>query len=151
MVVPCGGLPEASQGRAVADALALVSAQPGVREVEAFLDSKADDLAPGSINHLRGFLSRAYGTAIRVGHLPATCANPIATVSRRKIPRRLPNCLTVEEVPRMLRALAPTWRPLFATALYLGLRRGELFALRKVDVDLEHFFFKQKTAYEILA
>ena len=36
----------------------------------------------------------------------------------------------------MLQALNPRWRPLFATAVYTGLRKGELCALRKEDIDL---------------
>jgi len=102
--------------------------------VEAFLDGKADELAPQSLNHLRSFLSRAYGCAIRTGRFVG--ANPIATVTKRRIAKRPPSFLTVEEVPRVLDALDPRWRPLFATAIYTGMRRGELFALHKVDVDL---------------
>src|SRR5216683_1617595 len=34
-------------------------------------------------------------------------------------------------------ALDARWRPIFATAIYTGLRRGELLALRKADVDLD--------------
>jgi integrase len=33
-------------------------------------------------------------------------------------------------------ALDEAWRPLFATALYTGMRKGELLGLRKTDVDL---------------
>jgi len=40
-------------------------------------------------------------------------------------------------VPRLLTALDARWRPIFATAIYTGLRRGELLALRKADVDLD--------------
>jgi integrase len=36
----------------------------------------------------------------------------------------------------MLAALERRWRPLFATAVYTGMRKGELLALRKSDVDL---------------
>ena len=36
----------------------------------------------------------------------------------------------------MLSALSDRWRPLFATAIYTGMRRGELLGLRKGDVDL---------------
>ncbi len=39
-------------------------------------------------------------------------------------------------MPLLLRALDPRWRPIFAAALYTGLRKGELLALRKSDVDL---------------
>ena len=36
----------------------------------------------------------------------------------------------------MLEKLPPKWKCLFATAIYTGMRKGELLALRKVDVDL---------------
>ncbi len=58
-------------------------------------------------------------------------------VRKRKVPKRKPDFLRVHEVPLLLRALAPRWRPLFAAAIYTGLRKGELLALRKADVDLE--------------
>jgi integrase len=37
----------------------------------------------------------------------------------------------------VMAALDPRWRSLFACAVYLGLRRGELAALRKTSIDLE--------------
>ncbi|MDC0710189.1 hypothetical protein POL68_17055 [Stigmatella sp. ncwal1] len=36
----------------------------------------------------------------------------------------------------MLASRERRWRPLCATAVYTGMRKGELLALRKVDVDL---------------
>ncbi len=36
----------------------------------------------------------------------------------------------------MLANLSDAWRPFFATAVYTGMRRGELVALQKGDVDL---------------
>jgi integrase len=36
----------------------------------------------------------------------------------------------------VLRALNENWQPMFATAIYAGLRKGELIGLRKTDVDL---------------
>jgi integrase len=41
-----------------------------------------------------------------------------------------------EEAQRLLAAVTERDRPLWATALYAGLRRGELMALRWEDVDL---------------
>jgi integrase len=60
----------------------------------------------------------------------------VETVKRRKIPKRKPDYLRLLEVPRVLTALAARWRPLFATAIYTGLRKGELFGLQKSDIDL---------------
>jgi len=37
----------------------------------------------------------------------------------------------------MLAELDSRWRPLFATAVYTGMRKGELLGLRKSDVDME--------------
>jgi integrase len=102
--------------------------------IETFLQSKASESSPQTINHLRGYIGRAFGAAKRAGKWPG--ANPIAEVPKRKVPRRVPDYLRAEEVPAVLAALAPKWRPLFATALYTGLRRGELLGLRKTDVDL---------------
>ncbi|WP_420835473.1 tyrosine-type recombinase/integrase [Archangium gephyra] len=59
-------------------------------------------------------------------------------MKKRKVPRRAPAFLKPEEVPLVLSALRPQWRPLFATAIYTGLRKGELLALRKSDVDLRN-------------
>jgi integrase len=42
----------------------------------------------------------------------------------------------VKEINGILRALDPQDRPLWATALYAGLRRGELMGLRWADIDL---------------
>jgi integrase len=47
----------------------------------------------------------------------------------------LPDYLRAHEVPPLLAVLKPKWRPLFATALYTGMRKGEFFALQKADVD----------------
>src|SRR5216684_3769220 len=44
--------------------------------------------------------------------------------------------LTPEQIQAMLEQVPEEWRPLFACGPALGLRKGELFALRKADVDL---------------
>jgi len=48
----------------------------------------------------------------------------------------MPDFLRAEEVPLVLKELPARWLPLFATAVYTGLRKGELAGLRKTDVDL---------------
>lgn len=102
--------------------------------IEAFLQAKTTELAPQTLNHLRSYLSRAFNAARRAGRWPGP--NPAQDVRKRKVPKRQPDYLRPHEVPLMLRALDPRWRPIFATALYTGLRKGELLALRKADVDL---------------
>jgi len=102
--------------------------------IEAFLQSKAASLAPASLNQLRAFLSRAFNAARKVGRWAGP--NPVAEVAKRRIPRRTPDYLRADEVQAVMGALAARWRPLFATALYTGMRKGELLGLRKTDVDL---------------
>src|SRR5260370_35312524 len=65
-------------------------------------------------------------------------------VNRLELPkfkeaRRKRATVAAEDVPRVLAALTPEWRPLFATAFFLGLRRGELLALQKGDIDLREW------------
>ena len=103
--------------------------------LEVLLNTKADELAPKSLNHLRAHVHRIFELAIR--RCLFTGLNPAKTVPRIKQPKRLPQYLKAEEVPLMLAALERRWRPLFATAVFTGMRKGELLALRKSDVDLK--------------
>jgi integrase len=89
---------------------------------------------PASINHvrkaLRTIISRAAKAGLWVG------PNPVDDVERRAVPGRKLETLRAEEVPLLLAQVPDQWRGLFACAVYLGLRKGELFALRKTDIDL---------------
>jgi len=115
----------------------MVVSQLKASDLENFLDEKlAGGLAPQTVNHLRGYVSRAFTTARRKGWW--TGVNPVTDVHRKPVPKGVVgDYLPVEEVPVVLEQLARRWRPLFAAALYTGLRKGELRALRKEDVDLE--------------
>jgi integrase len=123
--------------------LHLVAAAIGVQRVpavtsgdlEQLLHDKGRSLAPETVNHLRGYVSRAYNTARRAGLYKGP--NPAAEVRKRRVPRRTPDYLRAEEVMPVFVALPSRWLSLFATAVYTGLRKGELAALRKGDVDLD--------------
>src|SRR5438067_9207679 len=52
------------------------------------------------------------------------------------LPKRKPRFLEAHEAMLVLEALAPRWRPLFAAAIFTGLRKGELAGLRKTDIRL---------------
>ncbi len=97
--------------------------------------SAAADLSPKSVNNLRGFAQTVFSKAIQRGLWKG--ASPVDAVPRRKVPKRAPSYLKAEEVGPVLAQVPPEWRCLFATAVYTGMRRGELVALQKVDVDLE--------------
>lgn len=103
--------------------------------IEALLSSKASDLSPKSLNNLRGFIQTVFSKALRREMWKGV--NPALAVERRRVPNRIPSYLKPEEVTAMLREVPTQWRSFFACAVYTGLRRGELVALQKRDVDLE--------------
>lgn len=91
-------------------------------------------LSPETLNHLRGFLHKLFGLAIRAGLW--TRANPVDNVDRQRVPKRPPAWLRPHEVTAVLPHIPEEWRPMFATAVFTGMRRGELTALQKREVDL---------------
>ncbi len=125
-------------------ALPLVAVTPG--RLETFLQAKSKDLSPQTINHLRGYVSRAFGAAKKAGKWAGL--NPADNVSRRKVPTRMPDYLKAHEVGPVMEQLAERWRPLFAAALYTGMRKGELLGLRKADVDLEAGIITVNRSYD---
>ena len=111
-------------------------------EIEHYLEAKqrvpgkkGKPLGAQSLNHLREFMRRAFKAAIGERLMPGP--NPVDSVKRWVVPKRLPDFLRFHEVPLVLAAVMPKWRDLFATAVYAGLRKGELCGLRKTDVDVE--------------
>jgi len=104
----------------------------------ALLNSKIGELSPSGLNHLRAYCHRLYAVASMRSVGRWMVPNP---VNRLELPKfkeakRKRATVAAEDVPRVLAALTPEWRPLFATAFFLGMRLGELLALQKDDVDL---------------
>ena len=104
-------------------------------QVQAFLDEKEkkEGLSAQTVNHLRGFLSRAFNAAME--HERWNGGNPVAGIRKRKGPKRLPDFLRFEEVGPVLAQVPLQHLNRLATTLYTGLRKGELRALQKTDVD----------------
>jgi len=92
--------------------------------IEAFLLAKEKDYSAAYVNHMR----RLFAAAIRVEEWRA--ANPADRVRRRREPKRKPSSLEAHEVVATLLEIKPLWRPLYATAIYAGLRKGELAGLK---------------------
>ena len=144
----CRGKPSYAKSKNVIDLHLVTSGLAGKRldkvtpgDVEELLHEKSraigtkgKPLGPQSLNHLRGFLRRVFAAAMKKRMI--TGANPIDEVGRWKVAKVEHDYLRPEEVLPVLRALAPQHRSLFATAVYAGLRKGELFGLRGTDVDL---------------
>ncbi len=93
-----------------------------------------EELSPWTINGLRGTLHTVFEKAHKAEVYIGT--NPLKRVDSWKQPKRVYETLRAEEVPLLLPFVPDDWRNLFVTALYTGMRKGELFGLRKRDVDL---------------
>ena len=102
--------------------------------VEAFLQQRSGSVSARTLNHIRGYLCAAFNCARRSGRFVAI--NPVSEVHKRKVPRAVPDYLKLDEVPRVVEVVPSHWRPVFVAALYSGMRKGEIFGLRKSDVDL---------------
>ena len=104
-------------------------------DVQAFSDELlAGGLSPGTVSNILNPLQAFYRRALDRGELSVNPSERIDLafgVSRR--PKRI---ASPGEAAALLEALPREERPVWATAFYAGLRRGELQALRCLDIDL---------------
>jgi len=114
--------------------------------IEEFLQGKASELSPATVNHIRSYVCTAFSHAIRAGRWSGR--NPVLEVRPRKVPKRLPDYLQADEVPRVLAVLDLVHRPLFATAVFTGMRKGELAGLRKADVNFTAGLINVRRSYD---
>jgi integrase len=121
----------------LAELLELPLAQVSPVVVERRLHELAEELSPKSRKHLRGYLFSIFELARKAGGPWHGRANPIEDVAPVEVPRRPRAILRPEEMPAVLDKLPADSRGWHATALYAGLREGEIFGLLKSDVDLE--------------
>lgn len=116
-------------------------------QIETFLQGKAKaGLSPAMVNKLRADLRTAWNRARKAGKVHGP--NPATDVEKRKEPKRAPAFVEAAEVPRLLAQLSPRDRPIVATALYAGLRKGELFGLCTSDVDLGRRLLMVRRSYD---
>jgi integrase len=74
--------------------------------------------------------------------------NPCTHLRLPAVRGRRERIATPEEAERLLAALPERDRPIWATALYAGLRRGELMGLRWAEVDLATGVIRVERAYD---
>lgn len=103
-------------------------------EVQRFVDGMlAQDLAPSTIRNTLNPLQAIYRHVVRRDLL---AVNPTREIELPADRGRRDRIATAAEATRLLAALPASDRPIWATAFYAGLRRGELQALRWNDADL---------------
>lgn len=104
--------------------------------VDAWLtELDAAGYAPRTVNHARAHLSGIVNAAIRAGKV--TIANPVTATKTRKVAKKHLDTLTLAEVRTLLASVNDPTRAIYACALFTGMRRGEMWALRKDCVDLD--------------
>jgi len=91
-------------------------------------------LAPGTVHSIYRALHTALATAVRFRML---AVNPCAGVKLPPLERQEMHFLTAPEVDVLAAAHPEHWHPLIFTAVYTGLRAGELYGLRRRDVELD--------------
>jgi len=115
-------------------------------QLDRLLSEKEDahELAPRSLNHLRGAAFRVFEHARDPKCHQWTSENPVRWVKRRRVPKRHYDVLKREEVSPVLASfpepkLGSPWRWAAAVCLYVGARPGEAMGLWKDDVDTEEW------------
>lgn len=103
-------------------------------DVQAFADELLAIMSPGSASNVLNPLQAYYRRAVRREELSANPTEEIDLPAKgSKRPRRI---VTPKGAAALLAVVPTEDRPIWATAFYAGLRRGELQALRCKDVDL---------------
>jgi integrase len=96
---------------------------------------RVGNLAPRTINGLvailRMILHRARLDGLLAGPNPLDRIRPLWVT-----PRRI-DCYTPDEVTRLISAVPSKWKIVVALAALAGLRQGEIYALRRCDLDID--------------
>ncbi len=107
-------------------------------EIIEYRNRRKQTVAAGTVNRELALMSAIFKTCIDVHGL--VTENPVRRVKRLKEVSKEANPLTREEARLLLDAAETPLTELIAVAIFTGLRPGELFHLRWVDVDFEHRF-----------
>src|SRR3954452_20479395 len=101
-------------------------------EVQGWATDRSRVLAPTTVRQAVGLLRSVYGSAVR-DRLVAS--SPVVRIQLPRYERERVVPLSVEQVAALARAMPERYRAMVLTQAGLGLRIGELLALRVQDVD----------------
>jgi integrase len=115
-------------------------------DVQDFVDALlADGLDPSTVRNAIMPLRVVYRRAVRRG---VVTVNPTHDLELPAVDGRRERVAPPAEATRLLDALPESDRPLWATALYAGLRSGELEALQDENVDLDAGVLRVERAWD---
>ena len=106
------------------------------KDIQAYLAEKVQQVAPKTVNHGLVLLKEILEAAVAWGRVPT---NPAKQVRKAAVPHREATLWTAAEIQRFLVAADDTWRPLFLTAVFTGLRLGELQAMAWTSQNRPNF------------
>ena len=116
------------------------------RDVQRLADELlGEGLDPSTVRNVLMPLRVIYRRAIEDGDL---AVNPTSNLRLPAVRGRRERIASPEEAQQLLAALPERDRAVWATALYAGLRRGELMALRWDDVDLAQGVIHVERSYD---
>lgn len=98
----------------------------------AFLDSL--DLANGTWNKYRSFMSCFYETLLKAGRF--SCKNPFSAIEPKLGTFNSKSPLSVEQVAKLVEAASGEFKLLIALGYFTGLRMGDCCTLRWEEVDM---------------
>lgn len=102
--------------------------------VQGYVSAKMEEgkLSPKTINNTLVVLKEMFKHAKRWGYL---AKNPAEDVEKPRVEHKEMDFLTPDEIRKFLKEVNQPYYPLFFTAVFTGMRRGELLALKWGDID----------------
>jgi integrase len=105
-----------------------------------------DGLSPTSVKNINATLKTALSTGKRWGYVERNAAKDATPPKQKKFAAK---ALTVEQSERLLKVMAGhRYEALIVVALMMGLRRGEVAALRWSEIDFADGFLHVRTALQ---
>jgi len=113
--------------------------------IDEFISKKKLEISPATINRCLSILSKIFNDAIRWGYLKE---NPMKNIPKLNEPEKGFNYLTKEQVKKLLENASPNGRPILMLAVYTGMRKGEILALKWEHIDFEKKIIKVEETLE---
>ena len=140
------GYEQALRTRILPDLGAAKLSEVGRADVQDLADRLlAKKLDPSTIRNALMPLRAIYRRAVARGDV---AINPTTAIELPAVRGRRDRIASPTEAAALIEALTPDDRALWATAMYAGLRRGELMGLRWEDVDLKAGILRVERGYD---
>ncbi len=117
-------------------------------EIEAFRNATLSKVSPRTTNKVLRVLKMMFGYADRHQYVAEDPSRHVANVKQTKQEMDFLGRLDPGEIDKFLKETKPEFYPLFVTAIWTGMREGELFALRWGNVDFKRNRINVRETYD---